>query len=130
MHSLIPLITHHGHFFARIDGQDWIVDTGSPVSFGNDAVLALAGQSFAVPQDYMGLTAAALSDLIDHPTAGIIGTDILNRFDLVFDTEAGTLTLADDVPSGDGGVTFVNADLKLTRFSGGCRLKTDTPLSH
>ena len=24
----------------------------------------------------------------------------------------------------------VNADLKLTRFSGGCRLKTDTPLSH
>ena len=24
----------------------------------------------------------------------------------------------------------VNADLKLTRFPGGCRLKTDTPLSH
>jgi len=24
----------------------------------------------------------------------------------------------------------VNADLKLTRFSGSCRFKTDTPLSH
>ncbi|NMG56926.1 hypothetical protein GPA23_20400, partial [Aromatoleum aromaticum] len=26
--------------------------------------------------------------------------------------------------------TAVNADLKLTRFPGGCRFKTDTPLSH
>ena len=25
---------------------------------------------------------------------------------------------------------IVNADLKLTRFSGSCRFKTDTPLSH
>ncbi|CAI10644.1 transposase, fragment, partial (plasmid) [Aromatoleum aromaticum EbN1] len=25
---------------------------------------------------------------------------------------------------------LVNADLKLTRFPGGCRFKTDTPLSH
>jgi len=44
----------------------------------------------------------------------------------------------DDIPTGDvypgGGAPLiyrsVNADLKLTRFSGGCRFKTDTPLSH
>lgn len=106
MQTQTPLITRHGHLFARFDGKDWVVDTGSPISFGNSAALELAGQSFAVSSGYMGLTAAALSDLIGHPAEGIIGTDILNRLDVVFDTEAGLLTLAEEIPNKDDGVAL------------------------
>lgn len=63
MQTQTPLITQNGHLFARIDGRDWIVDTGSPASFGNQTTLSLAGQSFSVASGHMGLTAGALSDL-------------------------------------------------------------------
>jgi hypothetical protein len=91
-----PLVTHNGHILARIEDKDWLVDTGSPLSFGDSPALTLAGQSFSVASGYMGLTAAMLTDLIGHPAEGLIGTDILNRLDVVFDTEAGLLTFADD----------------------------------
>ena len=106
MQTQTPLITQKGHLFARIESKDWVVDTGSPTSFGNSPALQLAGQSFAVTNSYMGLTAAVLSDFIGHPAEGIIGTDILNRLDVVFDTEAGLLTLAEEILTGDDGAAL------------------------
>lgn len=126
MQTQTPLITQHGHLFARIGGRDWIVDTGSPISFGDEAVLQLAGQSFDVANGYMGLTADALSDFIGHPAEGLIGTDILNHFDVVFDTDAGLLTLAyEELPSRHEGVS-----LPLSFFMDACPQSRLSPVRH
>jgi hypothetical protein len=79
-----PLSFHHGHLFISVADQDWLLDTGAPVSFGN-APLYLGHREFRVADTYFGLDAEGLSTLANHPTAGLIGADILGEFDLILD---------------------------------------------
>lgn len=74
-----------GHMVAAIDGGLWVLDTGSPASFGRQPMLRIAGDSIPVASAYMGLDADTLSRLIGGEVAGLVGTDVLNRFDVVFD---------------------------------------------
>ena len=78
------LITKEGHLFVNIDGYEWLLDTGAPNSFGTSKI-GIERQDFSIPTNYMGLTAAQLSEFVNHPTAGIIGADVLNKFDILID---------------------------------------------
>ena len=80
-----------GHLFAEIAGEEWVIDTGSPASFGTRTRISVGDACFSVAPDYMGLTGTVLTGLVGHPTAGIIGTDILNEFDVLFDESAGRM---------------------------------------
>ncbi len=79
------LRTEKNHLFVDIQGIDWLLDTGAPSSFGKKHIL-IGERSFTVPSSNLGMTAEQLTDFVDHPTSGIIGTDVLNNFDILIDT--------------------------------------------
>jgi hypothetical protein len=84
-----------GHLFTRIDGHRLLVDTGAPQSFGTMPVLSVDSRSFEIGDAYMGLTAKKVSEYTGIRTAGLVGTDILNAFDVIFDVPDGKLILSE-----------------------------------
>lgn len=89
------LIKEHSHLFIMHEGERWLLDTGSPVSFGNREKLAVSGVEFQIPRSYMGLDINSVSSLIDLPCEGLLGVDFLNRFDAVFDLPGGRMAFSD-----------------------------------
>jgi len=83
--SMLKLIQDHGHLFINLTAGRFLLDTGAPTSFGRGASVELDGVRFDLPQSYMGLTADVFSTHVGCETAGILGGDILNQFDLLFD---------------------------------------------
>lgn len=88
-----PLIVESGLMYARLGGGDWIVDTGSPSSFGDGAV-ELDGSAHRVPARLSALNAEYLSRESGHAVAGLIGTDLLNTVDVVLNAPAGTVSFS------------------------------------
>lgn len=91
-----PLHLRDGHLFLELEGNLWLVDTGSPTSFGAVHELAIAGEHFTVEPDQLGLTPETLSGFTGVPCTGLLGADVLSRFDHVLDTARGVLTIATD----------------------------------
>ncbi|AGX88325.1 hypothetical protein [Candidatus Symbiobacter mobilis] len=102
MKMQLPLSFQNGHYFTTIDGADWIIDTGSPTSFGTSISLQLADQKYEIVAEYMGLDGKELSQYVNHPTSGIIGSDILNDLDVILDTRNNILELSHDTLSVHG----------------------------
>jgi hypothetical protein len=98
--QLLPLIFRDGHLFVTIGDHDWLLDTGAPTSFGNILSQAVGNRLFRFPESYMGLTATKLAEFVGHPTAGVMGADVLNNFDILI-----------DVPNRQ--VSFAEAQLEL-----------------
>jgi hypothetical protein len=110
MHDF-SLRIQEGHPFVNIDGDDWLLDTGSPTSFGIKQI-TIEGQDFSIPSSYMGLTAEQLSRFVAHPTVGLIGADILNEFDILIDTKIESVSFSAAQIALDG------KDLEITEFMG------------
>jgi len=90
----IPLKLVNGHLFLSIGDCDYLVDTGSPISFGHATSLNIDGLAHTLTDKFPGLTIASLSDFVNHPTAGLIGAEVLNAFDILINVKAGTMTFA------------------------------------
>jgi hypothetical protein len=88
--------------------HDWLLDTGAPTSFGNITSLVVENRSFRFPESYIGLTADILTEFVDHPTVGILGADILNEFDILFDAPKGQVSFSEASLVLDGDV--INTD--------------------
>jgi hypothetical protein len=54
----------------------------------------MAGEQFSLGTGYLGLHAAALAQLVGVPCVGLLGADVLGRFDHIFDTAAARLTVS------------------------------------
>lgn len=98
----IQLVREHAHLILTLDGERWLLDTGSPVSFGNRSELSFCGEVFPIPRAYMGMDMTTISDLIHLPCTGLLGVDILNRFDVVFDLPGNRMLMARDIPEFSG----------------------------
>lgn len=98
----VPLLLEQDHLVVRIDGGLWVLDTGSPFSFGRADEVQLGGERFPVPDEAFGLDADRLSGLVGTRLEGLIGTDLLNGFDLDFDLAGGALTIGTGLPVPDG----------------------------
>ena len=84
----------HGHLYITLDGHDWLLDTGSPKSFGNTKTLTIDSQEFAIKTPPADLSTFQLSLYIDHETFGLIGTDILNHFNVLLDLHGEKVTFS------------------------------------
>jgi hypothetical protein len=85
----VPLSLEKGHLFVTLPEGRFLLDTGAPASFGRIPALSLDGQSFAVAARGP-LTTDELIGFIGREADGLIGTDILNQFDIVFDVPQST----------------------------------------
>lgn len=89
------LHTRNGHLFLKLEHQLWLLDTGMPISFGAQTTLCWEGQAFSLGWDFLGLNSKTLSDYVGVSCTGLLGADVLGRFDHLFDVPAGRLTVTD-----------------------------------
>jgi hypothetical protein len=92
--TTLPLIFKHGHLFVELEGQLWLFDTGAPESFGAVESLQVANEQFTLSSSYFGLTPQTLSQYIGVECSGLLGADVLNRFDHILDIKAATLAIS------------------------------------
>lgn len=111
MHDL-PLHFRAGHLFVEHDGELWLLDTGAPCGFGHSRVITFVGESFSLASDYLGLDAEALSRFTGVRCVGLLGADVLGRFDHILDVPNGTLAVSPDELTHDG------HRVELTEFMG------------
>ena len=93
---MIVLSLRHlnSHLFLELADGLWMHDTGAPASFGGSPSLRILDQDFGIPDDYMGLNARELSELVGVDCRGLLGADVLGAFDQIIDVPAGRLTLS------------------------------------
>jgi hypothetical protein len=63
-------------------------------SFGSFASLSFAGTTVPISESYMGLDAATLSEMVGAHCAGLLGADVLGRFDHIIGVPGGRLISA------------------------------------
>lgn len=62
-----------------------LVDTGSPTSFHRDGCIVINDREYNVPTNYMGISAAYISQKIGHEVSGLLGMDIINLYEMLID---------------------------------------------
>lgn len=88
-----PLEIFDDHPIARIDGKRCLIDTGSPVSIGEQPVWLLGAQR-PLQRSVMGLTAAGLSEMVGTPIDALLGADVLHAGPFLFDWNHGTIAFS------------------------------------
>ena len=69
-----------GHILANDDrGSKVLIDTGSPLSFHSDGVIALGGETFNVPTSLMGTGSDYVTENVGTDVNGLVGMDIRGR---------------------------------------------------
>ncbi len=100
--TTLPLIFDQGHVFVELHGHLWLFDTGSPTSFGASKALLIADEQFSLSASYFGLTATTLTQYVGVECSGLLGADVLGRFDHILDSRGGRLTVSTAELSHDG----------------------------
>jgi len=68
------------------DGENRIlIDTGAPSTIHVADNISFGGELFSCSENYMGLTAASLSEHLGTKITTLLGTDILSEFRILFD---------------------------------------------
>lgn len=107
-----PLQFRDGHLFLEVDRELWLIDTGAPRSFGNATSVTITGERFGVGAEYGGLSAEELARAVGVPCMGLLGADVLGRFDHVYDIAGGRLSLS------TGELTSSGQELRLDEIEG------------
>jgi hypothetical protein len=84
----------------------WLVDTGSPATFGTPGCITWGGRRREVPRSLnaLGMMAIGMDQIqphIDMPIVGLLGADLLNEFDTCWDGPAGLMHLSPSETPGD-----------------------------
>jgi hypothetical protein len=98
----------NSHLVITLDNHDWMLDTGAPNSFGDISAITIGDNTFAISEDYMGVNAVMVTELIGHTIAGIVGVDILNKFDVIFDIPQGQVIFSEEKLELDGNVLAID----------------------
>lgn len=92
----LPLIFKNGHLFVKIERDLWLFDTGSPTSFGATKSIKIATKHFTISKTYLEISSETLSEFVGVQCIGLLGADILNHFDHVFDCPNENLAISLD----------------------------------
>ncbi|UJR32337.1 hypothetical protein I4U23_019800 [Adineta vaga] len=103
--STYPIQFLQGHIIASIDQFDYLIDTGSPKSFGHKTNIYINGKNFPIRDDGPGTTIDTLCSLSGLKFDGLIGMDILKHFDIQF--------TQNDIHFSDTSIPYTELAIKL-----------------
>jgi hypothetical protein len=91
-----PVAVLGGHVLLRQGDQVLLLDTGSPVSVGQQTPCRFLGRDFPVQSTYNGMTTDALSEMLGTHIDVLLGADVLAQFGVSIDTETCRVAFGDD----------------------------------
>jgi len=92
----------NNHLSVQLASGCWLIDTGSPMSFGA-GVVDTGHEKHQVPTSLLGLTLGKLQEFVGQDYVGLLGVDILNRYACHFDVPNGKMTFFKEAPSSKPG---------------------------
>lgn len=103
--TTLPLKTSEGHFVITLEGKNFVIDTGSPISFSCDYTVS----HIDIGESHFGLTpfnsrkmAMELENLVKMPVSGIIGMDTLKELKrMEISKEEGYIKFGGDISTKD-----------------------------
>ena len=101
-----------GHIVVCAGGERLLIDTGAPSSTGSSSPLGFAGGEFSVEECYLEVSPESLSKSIGTQIDALVGTDILNRYDILIDPAAHRFVLT------EGELPLAGGLLELDSFMG------------
>jgi hypothetical protein len=87
--TTIPLVYAARHMFVDLPEGRWLVDTGSPLSFGDTGSITWAGHRRSIARRLGPIGMEQIRPHVDCPVVGLIGLDILNESESCWDGPAG-----------------------------------------
>lgn len=94
--SRLALRLRRQHLFLETEGNQWLFDTGAPGSFGSVSTLVLAGEGFQLDGTFLGLDPGTLARFVGVDCVGLLGADVLSRFDILLDVPNAGATISTD----------------------------------
>ena len=104
-----PLLFEKKHLFMMIDDKRWLIDTGSPVSFGDENSLSICNEIFKIENTHGTLNAKELTSHIGLEVRGLIGVDILNTFDILFSINKYEVTFSKNSINVEGDILAIDS---------------------
>jgi len=104
-----PLLFEKKHLFMILDDKKWLIDIGSPASFGEENSLSICNQTFKIENTHGSLDAKELTSHIGLDVIGLIGVDILNTFDILFSINKYEVAFSKDVINLEGDVLPIDS---------------------
>ncbi len=86
----------NGHVIVTDGDARLLIDTGAPSSMGDRSPLVFASEEHDVPDNFMGVSPASLSDNVGSPVNAVVGMDILNRYDIRIDPSESVIVCTDE----------------------------------
>ena len=94
-----PAYAINGHVLVEVEQDRVLVDTGSPHSIGNAPTFAFMGDDHRLQSSFQGASIDQISALVGTRVTVLLGGDILSRYDMRLDLDAGTATFSvDEMP--------------------------------
>ena len=90
------------HLVLDADQGLWILDTGAPTSFGSPDTLEINEKTYEIESNYMGFDNTKLSEALGESVEGLIGGDILNRYDSYWDLSTNRISFSFESMEGEG----------------------------
>ena len=89
-----PLSFEHGLLFGELDGRRCLLDTGSPVSFGEGGPIEVLGRRYGARREFLGVDLAAVREHVPCGFDLLIGADLLCTHALALDVPRGVGALS------------------------------------
>lgn len=74
------------HVFIEIEGENLLIDTGSPQSFSTTGMIKIADKEFQVPKGLLSVNSQYLTNQLSYRFDGLIGMDIMKEFTVCFNS--------------------------------------------
>jgi len=93
------LYERENHLFVDLPEGPFLVDTGSPLSFGTTGTITFAGETSSLRERAgmlgMNISMSTIRKLVSGPCSGLMGMDFLSKYPLRFSLRTGALLVGD-----------------------------------
>jgi hypothetical protein len=94
-----PLFERENHLFVQLPEGPFLIDTGSPMSFGTTGSISFCDETVPLRERAgmlgMNISMTTIRKLVTGPCSGLLGMDVLGRHTLRFCLRAGALFVGD-----------------------------------
>ena len=85
--STFEIVQKNRHLLINYAGEYVLIDTGSPTTFHRNRHIEVCGQTFDVGTSFMGMDLDYISDKVGLEMVGLIGMDVIGKFNVCINTE-------------------------------------------
>jgi hypothetical protein len=107
-----PLFERENHLFVQLPEGPFLVDTGSPMSFGTTGSISFGDETVPLRERAgmlgMNISMTTIRKLVTCPCSGLLGMDVLGKHTIRFCLRAGELHI-DDVDDANRGTVLASA---------------------